>query len=97
MLYLSFRAIGLDLVVEDPSSHGRADMVVFHGGKVFVLEFRMVAEGETSEAALDRAMKQMRERGYADKHRDRGEPIHLVAVAFGREQRNLLSLRAELP
>ena len=95
MLYLSFRAIGLDLVVEDPSSHGRADMVVFHGGKVFVLEFKMVGEGETSEAALDRAMKQMRERGYADKHRDRGEPIHLVAVAFGRRQRTLLGVRAE--
>ena len=95
MLYLSFRAIGLDLVVEDPSSHGRADMVVFHGGKVFVLEFKMVAEGETSEAALDRAMKQMRERGYADKHRDRGEPIHLLGVAFGRRQRTLLGVRAE--
>ena len=95
MLYLSFRAIGLDLVVEDPSSHGRADMAVFHGGKVFVLEFKMVAEGETSEAALDRAMKQMRERGYADKHRDRGEPIHLLGVAFGRRQRTLLGVRAE--
>ena len=94
-LYLSFRAIGLDLVVEDPSSHGRADMVVFHGGKVFVLEFKMVGEGETSEAALDRAMKQMRERGYADKHRDRGEPIHLLGVAFGRRQRTLLGVRAE--
>ena len=95
MLYLSFRAIGLDLVVEDPSSHGRADMVVFHGGKVFVLEFKMAGEDEAPQAALDRAMKQMRERGYADKYRDRGEPIHLLGVVFGRRQRTLLGVRAE--
>ena len=96
MLYLSFRATGLDLVVEDASSHGRADMVVFHGGKVFVLEFKMAGEGEAADTALDRAINQMRERGYADKFRDRGEPVHLVAVVFGREQRNLLALRAEV-
>ena len=41
-------------------------------------------------------MKQMRERGYADKYRDRGKPLHLVAAVFGREQRNLLALRAEV-
>ncbi len=97
MLYLCFRAVGADLAVEDASSRGRADMVVFHGGKVFVLEFKMAAEGEAPEAALDRAMAQMRERGYADKYRDRGEPIHLVAAVFGRERRNLLALRAEAP
>ena len=95
MLYLCFRAVGADLQVEDSSSHGRADMVVFHGGKVFVLEFKMAKEGEAAKSALDRAMKQMRDRGYADKYRDRGEPIILVAAVFGREQRNLLALNAE--
>ena len=97
MLYLSFRAIGLDLVVEDASSQGRADMVVFHGGKVFVLEFKMTEEGEAPDTALDRAMEQMRDRGYAEKYRDRGEPIHLVAAVFGCEQRNLIALRAKVP
>ncbi len=37
----------------------------------------------------------IRERGYAEKYRDRGEPIHLVGIAFGREERNLLGVRAE--
>ncbi len=95
MLYLCFRAVGADLHVEDSSSHGRADMVMFYGGKVFVLEFKMAKEGEAADLALDRAMKQIRERGYAEKYRDRGEPVHLVAAVFGREQRNLLALNAE--
>ena len=97
MLYLCFRAVGADLQVEDSSSHGRADMVVFHGGKDFVLEFKMTKEGEAAETALDRAMEQMRERDYAEKYRDRGEPIHLVAAVFGREQRNLLAPSTEVP
>ena len=96
MLYLCFRAVGADLAVEDASSHGRADMVVFFEAKVFVLEFKMAGEGEAPESVLDRAIKQMRERGYAEKYRDRGERVHLVAVVFGREQRNLLALRAEV-
>ena len=97
MLYLCFRAVGADLQVEDSSSQGRADMVVFRGGKVFVLEFKMAKDGEAADSALDRAMTQMRDRGYAEKYRDRGEPIHLVAAVFGRKQRNLLGLRAEAP
>ncbi len=95
LLYMGFRTIGVDLRVEDVSSHGRADMVVFHGGQVFVLEFKM-AEGEgDTEEALGRAMAQMRARGYGEQYRDRREPIHLIGLAFGGAERNLVGVRAE--
>ncbi|MCY4061199.1 MAG: AAA family ATPase [Chloroflexi bacterium] len=95
LLHMCFRSIGVDLRVEDTSSHGRADMVVLTGGQVFVLEFKMAdGEGDTN-AVLDAAIGQMRERGYAEKYRDRGEPAHLIGVACGREARNLLAIRAE--
>ena len=95
MLYMAFRSMGLDLRAEDSSSHGRSDMVVFHGGQVFVLEFKM-AEGEGKKAeALDRAMAQMRGRGYGEKYRGRGSPVHLVGLVFGGDERNLLGIRAE--
>lgn len=95
MLYLSFRAIGLELAVEDASSRSRADMTLFHGGQIFVLEFKMTEMGETAEVAMSRAIKQIRKRGYAEKYRSRGEPIHLLAVVFERDQRNPLGVRAE--
>ncbi len=95
LLHMCFRAIGVDVRAEDASSRGRADMTVLTGGQVFVLEFKM-ADGEgDADAALDAALVQMRERGYADKHRGPGAPIHLLAVACGREARNLLEIRAE--
>ncbi len=96
LLYMGLHAVGADLRVEEASSRGRADMVLRHGGQVFVLEFKM-AEGEDgSEAALDAAMAQMRGRGYADKYGGHAEPVHLIGVACGREARNLLEVRAEL-
>ncbi len=95
LLHMCFRAIGVDVRAEDASSHGRADMVVLTGGQVFVLEFKMADGAGDAEAALDAAIGQMQERGYAEKYRDRGEPVHLIGVACGREARNLLEIRAE--
>ena len=92
---MCFRAICVDLRVEDASSHGRADMVVLTGRQVFVLEFKMAEGNDDTAAALDAAITQMRERGYAEKYRDRGEPVHLIGLVCGREARNLLEIRAE--
>ena len=93
LLYMCFRAIGIDLRVEEASSRGRADMVVFLGSQVFVLEFKMA--DENAGKALEDATDQMRERGYAEMYRHRGEPVHLVSIAFGHAERNLLGVRAE--
>ena len=41
-------------------------------------------------------MAQLKERGYADKYRHLGEPLHLVAVEFSQETRNVAGFRAEL-
>ena len=92
MLYACFRTIGLDLRVEDSSSRGRADMVVLHGGQVFVFEFKM-ADGETdSDSVTQSAIEQIREKAYAEKYRDRKEPIHLIGVAFS--DRNVSAVMA---
>ena len=95
MLYLTFRAVGADVRAEEASLQGRADMVLLHGGQVFVLEFKMAKDGQGAAAAEVEAMAQMRERGYADKHRGGNEPVHLIGVVFGGEERNLLAVRAE--
>ena len=96
MLYMVFRAISVDLTVEDASSHGRADMVIREGDQVFVIEFKMAENPAGVESAIEDAMKQMKARGYADKYQDRNEPIHLVAVIFESEKRNVLQVKSEL-
>ena len=44
---------------------------------------------------MERAIRQMRARGYADKYGGLGEPVHLIGAVFGRETRNLLAVRTE--
>ena len=51
---------------------------------MYVFEFKMV-DREPQGLAL----RQIRERGYADKYRDLGWPIHLIGVEFSREGRNI--------
>ncbi len=93
LLHMVFRSIGVDVHAEAATSHGRADMVIHLGAQVFILEFKMAASADDVEAALATAHAQMRARGYADTHH--GQTVHLVAIACGREVRNLLEVRAE--
>ena len=92
-LYMGFKAIGADVRVEEVTSRGRSDLVLLHAGQVFVMEFKVVADESQADAALDQAMTQIREKGYSEKYRNQGKPIHQVALVFGSKQRNLLELR----
>ncbi len=92
---MAFRSIGVEVRAEEASGHGRADMVVHLGDQVFILEFKMADSADAAEVALDAAFTRMRARGYAEGCRDHDGPVHLVAIACGREARNLLEVRAE--
>ena len=85
VFYSYFASVGLDIVVEDSSSYGRLDMAVRFNNNVYLFEFKVV---ELSPEGT--AMAQLKQKRYADKYRDLGEPIHLIAVEFSRETRNLM-------
>ncbi len=84
VFYSYFAALGYEIVVEESSSHGRLDMAVRTGGHVYLSEFKVVEMTPPGSA-----LAQLRERGYADTYRGRGEPIHLIGVEFSRETRNV--------
>ena len=53
-----------------------------------------MADGEGGgDAVAQSAIEQIREKGYAEKYRDRGEPVHLVGVAFDQSLRNLAAVK----
>ena len=84
VIYSCFAAHGFDLIPEDSSSAGRSDMVVRCNGGIYVFEFKSVGK-----EAAGRALAQIKERGYADKYRHLGRPVHLIGVEFSREDRNI--------
>ena len=84
VFYSYFAGLGLDVVVEDSSSHGRSDMALRFNDNVYLFEFKVV-----ELAPEGAAIAQLKAKGYADKYHDRGEPIHLIGVEFSQEARNL--------
>ncbi len=79
----------MNVTVEDSTSHGRVDMAVAFNDNVYLFEFKVV-----ELAGKGAAMAQLRSRGYADKYRHLGHPIHLIAVEFSRDARNLAAFEA---
>ncbi len=94
VLYACFTANGIDIRAEESTSRGRSDLVVLHAGQVFVLELKVVL-GLTARAATSQAMRQMRERGYAEKYEGSGKAVHLLALAFNGLRRNLAAVSVE--
>jgi hypothetical protein len=57
---------------------------------VYLFEFKVVEffpEG--------RALQQIKDRGYADKYRALGQPIHLIGVEFSKESRAVVGFEVE--
>ena len=90
VFYSYFAALGLDITVEDSSSHGRLDMAVLFNGTVYLFEFKVV-----EMASAGAALAQLQERRYADKYRGLGQPIYLIGVEFSKDERNVAAFDVE--
>ena len=90
VFYSHFAALGFDIRVEDVTSQGRIDMAVLCAGAVWLFEFKVV-----ELVPQGRALQQLQDRRYADKYRDRGEPIHLIGVEFSRTDRNIVGFEVQ--
>ena len=90
VFYSYFAALGLDIRVEDSSSHGRLDMAVLFNNNVYLFEFKVV-----ELASAGAALAQLKERRYADKYRALGQPIHLIGVEFSKDERNVAAFDVE--
>ncbi len=84
VFYACLAALGLDLSVEDASAAGRVDLALRCDGHIYLFEFKVV-----ERAGEGAALRQLIERGYAEKYRSAGEPIHLIGVEFSEQTRNI--------
>ncbi len=65
-------------------------MAVRANAGVCLMEFKV-----QERAGADSAMAQLKDRGYADKYRHRGEPVHLLGLEFSSRTRNLVRFDVE--
>ena len=91
IFYALMTVLGFDMDVEVSVSKGRVDAILELGDKVYVMEFKYKksppdAGGEDKqklfEEALDEAMRQINDRGYAARYQGSGKTIYKAAFAF---------------
>ena len=90
VFYSHFAALGVKVTVEDASHHGKVDMSVDFNGHIYLFEFKVV-----EQLPEGKALEQIKAKGYADKHRASGKPIHLVGVEFSSVQRQIVAFDVE--
>ncbi|MCG5502113.1 ATP-binding protein [Ectothiorhodospira lacustris] len=86
VFYSHLAALGLAITVEDAGNTGRVDMTVDFNGHIYLFEFKVV-----EQVPEGKALRQLQDKGYADKYRGQGKPIHLIGVEFSREQRQIIA------
>ena len=88
VFYSHFAALGLQVIVEDASNQGQVDMALAFNSQVYLFEFKVV-----EDKAEGKALKQIKEKGYADKYREK--PVHLIGVEFSKTARQIVGFEVE--
>ena len=79
---------GFDFTMEAVQSNGRADVVAKHPAMVCVFELKV-------DDPVDKAFKQIREKGYAEPYAAESRPVWLIGLSFDSETRQLVDCAAE--
>ena len=81
---------GLDTRPEEASSAGNLDVAVFTPDRIILFEFKVIRGNRSGDA-----LRQLRAKGYAQKHCASGKPVHLVGIEFSTETRNVALVQWE--
>jgi hypothetical protein len=88
VLYAFFASINAQVIPEDITNHGQADMTIIFRNHIYVLEIKVV---EKLPEGNNTALQQIIQRNYAEKYRNReGMTVHEVGLVFNKTERNLV-------
>ncbi len=90
VFYSQLAALGLNVQPEDITHKGRIDLSLKLEQTVYLFEFKVVENKATGEA-----LKQLIDRGYADKYRAPGISIVLVGIEFSKAERNVVGFETQ--
>ena len=88
LFYLALNILGYHVEAELLTHRGRLDMVVRFSDKVFIFEFK-------TGISAERAIEQIKERGYHERFKKEGKPIYLFGVSFEPRERKVKEVKWE--
>ena len=90
VFYAYFAALGVDVIVEYVTSHGRLDMAVFFEDRCYLFEFKVLELDPEG-----RALEQLKAKRYHEKYAAECEEVYLIGVEFSRQERNIVAFDVE--
>jgi hypothetical protein len=86
VVYVYLQSLGVDIIGEDVTNHGRIDLTVKIGNLIYIIEFKVGTEN---------ALAQIKDKNYAQKYLAEGKDIYLVGINFDEDERNISGFRWE--
>jgi hypothetical protein len=88
VLYAFFASLNAQIIPEDITNHGQADMTILLGNHIYVMEIKVV---DNLPEGNNQALQQIIQRDYAEKYRNReGMTVHELGLVFNKTERNLV-------
>jgi hypothetical protein len=90
-IFAFLRGCGVVVVAEMHTNLGRADLVVSHKGKTWVIEIKVAYEGESPEKKAGEALRQIMDKNYAKPYPD----AFCIGLAIDNSLRQITDIKVE--
>ncbi|MBU1667734.1 ATP-binding protein [bacterium] len=80
IIYVYLQSLGLDIIGEDVTNHGRIDLTVKIDKYIYIIEFKVGTQN---------ALAQIKAKNYAQKYLNDGKEIVLVGINFDKQEKNI--------
>ena len=88
IVYAYFASLGYVVIPEDTTNKGQIDMTVKTGAGIWLFEFKVQDRNRTTQIS---PLKQLQDKGYAEKYRALGKPIYEIGIVFDPVTRNIVT------
>jgi hypothetical protein len=92
VLYAFFASLAGEIIPEDITNHGQADLTIKIAGYIYIIEIKLDRENTTiRDRSENPALCQIREKGYSEKYQNQpGKGVFELGLVFSSRERNLV-------
>ena len=88
VIYVYLSSLGLNIIGEDVTNKGRIDLTIKLENAIYILEFKVDSDDSS-------ALKQIKEKNYAQKYLQEKKDIYLVGIEFDSKEKNISNFEWE--